>query len=372
MENTEEVSREPSATFVKEEQKIVQMSATAQEIAALDALYGNRQAFHGDIHDHAKTGPKSDGHETLSAWKENLAALNMDFQAILDHRQVKHMYLPEWEDSIFIGGTEAASSSVHYNLIVRDVKDLEEILQKYDQFYEFNGGKDGVAMEDGTFNYRGIGKETMCSIIADLKAKGGMFVLAHPLQSGSKIGGVEDYWYCDYTGFEVFYQEYSNEYSKENYDMWVKMLAAGKRVWATAGCDRHRKPDAKALTTVYAQECRDDALLSPLSVGDFTCGFVGIRMSIGSTLMGSSTDFAGKRLVISVGDYHEFVAREGRRYRVDVITEKGVVASTYTDGLENCYFSMDADESSAFYRVEIHDESRKHPLIAIGQPIWND
>ena len=68
--------------------------ATDADVAALDALYAGRNPFHGDMHDHSSVG---DGNVDLATWKENLAALNLDFQAILDHRKVKHMYLPEWK-----------------------------------------------------------------------------------------------------------------------------------------------------------------------------------------------------------------------------------------------------------------------------------
>ena len=341
--------------------------ATDADVAALDALYAGRNPFHGDMHDHSSVG---DGNEDLTTWKKNLAALNLDFQAILDHRKVKHMYLPEWDDTVFIGGSEAAAGPMHYNMIVPDVSLLEEILQAFPSF-NFTGGKDGVAMEDGHFDYPALGKENVQKIIEMLREKGGMFVHAHPVQSYT--AAPSNYWYADYTGFEVFYMDYASQNSKENYDVWVSMLEIGKRVWATAGCDRHREPDAKALTTVYAEDTLDDNLLSHISKGDFTCGFVGIKMTIGDTKMGSSTDFAGKRLVFSVGDFYETFAREGRDYRIEVIDDKGSVASLKMSDLSTHYFAMDCDESAAFYRIEVYDDMRKTgSLIAIGQPIWND
>ncbi len=341
--------------------------ATEADKADLEKLYGSRIAFHGDMHDHSSVG---DGHEDLTTWKTNLEALNMDFQAILDHRQVKHMYLPEWDDTLFIGGTEAAAGHLHYNMIVPDVKVLEEILQTFPS-YEFTGGKEGVAMEDGRFDYPSLGREKIQQIISILREKGGMFVHAHPKQSYHSAPS--NYWYADYTGLEVFYKDYSSKDSKENYELWCSLLSLGKRVWATAGCDRHRVPDAKALTTIYAESTLDDHLLSHASQGDFTCGFVGIRMAIGETKMGSSTDFNGKRLVLSVGDFYESFAREGRAYRVDIIDDKGVVASLKMSDFSTHYYALNASEEAAFYRVEVHDDMRKGAtLIAIGQPIWND
>ncbi len=355
----------------EEPNHVLALPANQNQIDHLNEIYGNRTAYHGDMHDHADTGPRSDGRTTLPEWKTKLAELEMDFQAILDHRQVKHMYLPEWDDTLFIGGTEAATGSTHYNLIVPEVKVLETILQKYPQ-YAFTGGKNGVAMEDGTFDYNSIGKDTMYEIIADLKAAGGMFVLAHPMQTGAIKAGPDSYFYGDYTGVEVFYKDSANEESKENYDLWTALLAKGRRVWATAGCDLHNLPDAKALTTVYAEEKTAKSILSHAAAGDFVCGFAGIRMCMGETKMGSSTDFDGKTLILSVGDYYKSVKRDDRTYRIDIISDQGVVASLYTEDSETHYFAFNADENAKFYRVEVHDEKRKNSLIAIGQPIWND
>ncbi|MBO5306185.1 MAG: hypothetical protein J6B12_05425 [Clostridia bacterium] len=84
------------------------MKATEKDIEHINALYDGRRAFHGDLHNHAATGGKSDGKRSLEHWKGALEALHMDFAAILDHRQVRHMYLPEWEDGLFLCGTEPA------------------------------------------------------------------------------------------------------------------------------------------------------------------------------------------------------------------------------------------------------------------------
>ena len=86
-----------------------QMFAEEADVSHLEALYEGRVAYHGDIHDHAATGGKSDGHKTLTEWKEGLDAFFMDFAGILDHKQTLHMKLPEWDNSIFIGGSEAAA-----------------------------------------------------------------------------------------------------------------------------------------------------------------------------------------------------------------------------------------------------------------------
>ena len=107
--------------------------------------------FIGDLHNHAETGGTSDGKRSLEHWKGALEALRMDFAAILDHRQVRHMYLPEWEDGLFICGTEpgtrildskAEVKGIHYNMIVPNPKALEDLLTEFPE-YEFEGGSEG-------------------------------------------------------------------------------------------------------------------------------------------------------------------------------------------------------------------------------------
>ena len=67
---------------------------------------------------------------------------SLDFVAIVDHRQVRHMYQPEWEDGLFIAGTEPGTGIVndvykkmvvenemHYNMIFADAAKFEEHLK---------------------------------------------------------------------------------------------------------------------------------------------------------------------------------------------------------------------------------------------------
>ena len=88
------------------------MKATQKDIELISAAYDGRTVFHGDLHNHADTGGTSDGKRSLEHWKGALEALHMDFAAILDHRQVRHMYLPEWEDGLFICGSEPGTEII--------------------------------------------------------------------------------------------------------------------------------------------------------------------------------------------------------------------------------------------------------------------
>ncbi len=346
------------------------MNASQNDISLLNALYENRRAFQGELHDHAKTGGTSDGQQTLDEWKAAMEKLDMDFATILDHKQVRHMYLPEWEDGMFIGGTEPGTNIVdskakvkglHYNMVFAKPEQLEELLTEFEE-YEFTGGM------EGHFIYPDFTRARFSELISAVKAKGGFFVCPHPTQI-MKSDDPCDYWFQDETGMEIFYIDMVNPETVANYDVWTGLLACGKRVWACAGGDGHGCASDAALTTIYAEERSAEAYLKHLRAGDFTCGPVGIRMCIGETKMGGQCSFEGKRLVLSVGDFHKSIAFADHTYRVEVINDKGVVFSQEVSCDEVFSFAMDT-EKCAFYRIEIFDATR-NLRIAIGNPIWN-
>jgi len=365
---------------------------TEKDLQLINELYKDRVPYHGEMHDHGATGGTSDGKRTLEHWKGAMEALQMDFAAILDHRQVRHMYLPEWEDGKFICGTEpgtrildskAEVKGIHYNMIVPNPKALEDLLTEFPE-YEFEGGS------EGHFKYPGFTTERLRELIASLKAKGGFFVHPHPasvMQSEDSL----DYWFCDETGFEVIYYSIDNEFTAKNYKLWTDIIGAGKRIWAIAGGDGHSCCWDGALTTIYAKELSSAGLLEYLRKGDMTCGAVGIRMCVGEQTMGGIGDFENNRLIVSVGDFHKSVLYPEHSYRMDVIDDKGVVTSVpvaldreyhpvfFTRGVQQGWdkytakdslFAMDVNPDAKFYRVEIFDET-KNWRIAIGNPIWN-
>ena len=346
------------------------MPATEQDILHLDTLYAGRQPFHGELHDHADTGGTSDGKRTLAHWTGALEALKMDFAAILDHKQVRHMYLPEWQDGLFICGTEpgtiiddsnATDKSVHYNMIFDSPEPLEDLLAAFPE-YGFTGGP------EGHFNYPHFTRARFGELIDAVRARGGFFVHPHPKQQMQADDPLE-YWFRDETGLEVFYRSITSRHTEKNYILWTDLLAAGKRVWACAGGYGHKFCEDTALTTLYAEAHADAAYLPHLRVGDFTCGPVGMRMCVGDTRMGGRCALAGQRLVLGVSDFHRTVKITDHEYRVDILTDKGVVHSQPISCEEPNYIAFDT-EDAAFYRAEVFDVSRDL-RIAIGNPIWN-
>ena len=346
---------------------------TEREIRKLKALYAGTKAWQGELHDHAATGGTSDGKCTLTEWTEQMAALKMDFAAILDHRQVRHMYLPEWKDGLFIGGTEPGttitdieceSSHVHYNMIFAGPRPLEELLAQFPE-YEFEGG------QEGHFVYPTFTKERFLELIDAVKAEGGFFVFPHPGQMsyGLKGESPEDWWFCDEVGIEAIYVALDHEYTRVNYEIWRRLLKAGSRMWACAGGDMHKCAHDWALTSVYAEEKNSASLIPHLRAGDFTAGPVGIRMCIGETRMGGQCDFAGQRLVIGVGKFHKSVRNPEHRFRLDVWADEKIVCSEEISCEKPTFVAMDA-EPCRFYRTEIIDVTRDL-RIALGNPIWN-
>ena len=344
---------------------------TENEIKKLESLYAGCKAYHGEMHDHSASGGTSDGKYPLSVWVEELQQLKMDFAAILDHRQVRHMYLPEWKDGLFLGGSEpgtiisdskAEKKEIHYNMLFTGPAPLEELLAEFPEF-EFEGGP------EGHFRYPFFTRERFCQIIDAVKAKGGFFVHPHPKQVMVCDDPLE-YWFQDETGMEVFYNSMTSEYTAEKYVLWTDLLALGKRIWVCAGGDKHNHADDKALTTIYAEEKSNAAYLSHLRVGDFTCGSVGIRMCIGDTRTGGKCAFAGEKLLVAVGDYHESVKEPSHTYRLDILSDKGVVYSADISCEDTFYCAVET-ENCAFYRAEVWDTTTG-VRIAIGNPIWNE
>lgn len=351
-------------------------AASDEDIAALEALYAGRTPFYGEMHDHSNSGGRSDGRIALTVWSSVLPGLGMDFATIVDHKQVRHMVLPEWDETMFIGGTEAATwvkdldlenNGFHYNMVFTDHEALLEILA------EFEFGFTGTAL-DGEFpKYPHFTRQELEALVKAIQDKGGMFVHVHPKHKGCLDSDDPlDYWYGDWTGIEVlntYHSDRNGPNTQNNYKLWVDLLALGKKVWATSGSDEHGMPSDKSISTVYAEERLATSYFSHIRVGDFTCGPVGIRMCVGDTVTGTECDFTGKRLVFSVGDYHKTVLNPYHTYRVDLISDSGVVFSKDVSCEETAWFAMDA-ENVKFYRVEVWDTT-DNSRIGIGNPIWN-
>ena len=350
------------------------MKWTKEDLALLESLYEGRNPYFGELHDHADTGGTSDGKLPLEGWKKALEQLEMDFATIVDHKQVRHMYLPEWDSSIFIGGTEPGTkitddqienSIIHYNMLFSRPEQLEQLLEAFPEF-KFEGGP------QGHFGYPGFTRARFTELVNKVTDLGGFFVHPHPT-SKMKSDDPLDYWFRDETGLEVlytFYQEPGSQHCWENFALWKKLLALGKRVYATAGNDEHNVPKDKALTTIYARRKHSESYMQQLRKGDFVCGGVGIKMCVGHTPMGGKTDFSGKRVVLCVDKFHKSLLHPEHTYRVELQDDTGTVFCWEFIPGEPAWFAVDADPEKRFYRAEVYDNEKEFP-IALGNPIWN-
>lgn len=348
------------------------MKATASDKKLIQKLYDGRFPYHGELHDHASTGKNSDGMRSLEHWRGAMEALKMDFAAILDHRQVRHMYIPQWQDGLFIGGTEpgtvivdadAEIKKMHYNMIFENAEPLMEVLNQFPEF-NFSGGP------EGEFDYPTFTRARFSELAQAVLDHGGFFVHPHPSILMNATDPLQ-YYFVEKMGIEVFYVSMDSDYTKDCYKIWCGILEKGKKVYATAGCDKHSCCQDTALTTIYAEEKRNRSYIKHLREGDFVCGPVGIKMCVGDTKMGGSCSFDGKKLVVAISDFHRSVFVPEHKYRLDILDESGVVESKRIRCDKEEYAAIPARKDAKFYRVEIFDEN-KNLRIAIGNPIWNE
>lgn len=358
-------------------------TASAEDIAALEKLYEGRVAYHGDMHAHTNSGGNSDGNVAIEEWPELMEKVSLDFAAIVDHCQTLHMRAPSWDDKLYIVGSESggwvhsvkvgqSNQKFHANYLFTDLEGMEYFLNEYPLFFAY-------FQETGLFKSNGNGiaftREDMAKIAASVRENGGLLVFNHPklADNGPTSEELMDFWWADETGFETLYG-YADKYyaaGMEAYKVWVQLLDAGKRIWATAGSDTHRNPRTTALTTVYSTEQSGKVYMSYIREGDFNPGPMGIRMAIGDTLMGGKGSFEGQKVIFSVGDFHEVALENGDQFRAVLLDDTGEVFSQVFTAGETVFFSTEAQADKRFYRVEIYNVATD-TLVGIGNPIWNE
>jgi len=356
-------------------------------ISQLKTLYADKQAYYGELHDHAETYGTSDGKQTLDVWKSEMERLSMDFAAIVDHRQSSHMYLEEWDNTMFIGGSEASTTitdrtgvKLHYNMIFSDPAGLETVVS---QFAKFNwkyyppdyAGENAEKLAGGWhFNYPSFTAAEFTEVCNAVYANGGFVSIVHPKSAGYiESDDPADAYFRDGVAIEVFYTYHSTRNGWKvaaNYQLWKSMIEAGYKVYASAGNDEHDMPSDKAVSVIHATERNATAYVESLRAGNFVAGGVDVRTAIGDTAMGGTTSFTGKQMAVSVEGFHKSLYKPGHVYRVDVITDQGVAFTQEISCTENFYHVLDVDAAADYYYVEIHDVTDQS-MLAIGNPIWN-
>ena len=298
--------------------------------------------------------------------------LKMDFVGLMDHRQIRHMYLPEFDPEYFIYGTEPSGqwhephTSCHYLMIFKDRETLaREILEKFPEEYRFTGGI------EGTFEYVRMDRSRFIEICNAVRAVGGAIVCAHPKQR-IESDNVDDFFLGDGTAMEIIYtidgKDQLNDWTIDNYKLWLEMLDRGMKVYNTATSDVHDRPDNLGVSTVYAARKHCEEYVDRLLAGDLNGGYVGIKMCLGGAPVGATVKYTdGMELLIKVDDPHPLVYKKDEAHRVDVLSDRGLVCSVpLVDGKAEVAIKA---EKRRFYRAVVIRDSDGAPA-AIGNPIW--
>ena len=186
-------------------------TATEADIAQLEAVYTGREPYHGNLHDHSASGdPANDPYKTadgkvrIEMWPVVLTSKDLDFVALVDHRQSRHMRLDCWDETMFIGATETSIRRkgnfdqeyvLDYNILMTDVDKFEEVLKTFPFSFDNGYFRSPYTLSD----------EQLDEMLQMVRAGGGTLVHVHPCFDGYlESDDPLDYYFGEYTGLEVF------------------------------------------------------------------------------------------------------------------------------------------------------------------------
>ena len=174
----------------EEEKKSLDTTATDADIKLLEDLYKGRQAYHGNLHDHSDSGDPendpwktADGKYPLNMWPSFLAEKDLDFVALVDHRQSNHMRREDWDESMFTATTETGHrrpdsndeiDAIHYNILLNDPDELDRILSTFDKFNCTGNGQFKIYSSDP------LTDEEFAQLVSLVPEAGGNIVHVHP------------------------------------------------------------------------------------------------------------------------------------------------------------------------------------------------
>ena len=343
------------------------------DISRLDALYAGRQLYYGDFHCHSDSGGTSDGRTLLKEYLPRMQELGMDFAAIVDHKQMRHFFLPEWDEQYLICGTEPSTLMLDpsrsqdackfdYTMIFPDKTGLAKVYEAFPEF-EFTGGWDGHSI------YPRWTKARFMELSEFVWNLGGMVSHAHPRQLMASKDPL-DYYFGDLVALETVHLDVDALDTRQNRDLWVSLLKMGKRVRTHGSSDAHGPVSNRGLTAVYAPRHFSTDIFKVIRSGDCTAGGVAIQMAIGDCLMGGVTPYEpGKKLYVRVNDFHFAHKKENTVYCLKIYTDLGLAYAREFDGSAQSLILP--VEKRLYYRVEITNESDSLP-VAFSNPIWLD
>lgn len=171
---------------------------------------------------------------------------HMDFVGIMDHRQVRHMYLDEFNPEYFLYGSEPAGEYIdppirfRYIMIFKERDTLEKLLEMFPDVFEFTGGV------EGHFVYKAVERERFMEVVKAVRDLGGAYVHAHPKQV-MQSDDINDYYFGDGTVLETIYTNKLapplNDMTIDNYKLWLQLLDSGKKLITASTSDCHDEPN---------------------------------------------------------------------------------------------------------------------------------
>ncbi len=347
-----------------------------RDMGDLDKLYQGRIIYRGDLHVHTKCGGTSDGAQPMAEWPAKMDELGVDFVVIVDHKQMRGFFLPEWDEERFVMGTEPSGIiaelnaprngmvELHYNMLFPNKYGLAMTLANFPEF-QFKGDE-----LTGSFKYFKASRERYFELFDYVKSIGGMIVHAHPktmLVSSDPM----DYYFGEHSFIETIYENVYTSATRNNYKLWQDVLALGKHVYASGGSDSHTETKNTALAAFYTERRHSSLFFERMRAGDFNVGSVGMKMCIGEHPMGSETAFEdGMVLSVRVEDFFEKERQENTVYTLRIFSDKGLVYESDFDGKQPQELQIRL-ENRRFYRADIFDKTHEC-VVAISNPIWLD
>lgn len=347
--------------------------AVQTALCQLRALYSGRKALHGDMHCHSNSGGTSDGATPLAEFIKQLREMDLDFAAIVDHKQIRHCLLPEWDDML-ICGTEPGhmlndetrpmrSRKMDYCMLFQQPSDYFRVMDAFPEF-NFTGGPDG---HNG---YPSLTPDRVAELSRFIYSLGGLMVHAHPKQLMASDDPMH-YYFGKYMPLETIVGHANSFGTVQNRNLWESLLKLGKRVSTHGMSDSHAEAKNCALTTVYARERNGAAVLREVREGDCAAGSMGIKMAICGARMGSSLPYRdGLYLAIELDDYYRPTMLDDTVYCLKVYTERGLAYASEFDGKQGQSLVIPVQKRK-YYRVEVTNESDGF-FVGISNPIWLD
>jgi hypothetical protein len=353
------------------------MGCANRDLSTLDKMYEGRKAYRGDLHVHTKCGGTSDGIFEMNKWPAQMDEKEVDFAAVVDHRQMRGFFLPEWDETRFLYGTEPGmtiseglracrhgQSAIHYNMIFPHKYGLAMLLANVPE-HKFNGDE-----LTGSFSYFKVPYSRFLEIVKKVQDLGGIMVHAHPtimLCSSDPM----DFYLGEHTFVETIYGSVYTYATRCAYKLWTDLLALGKRVYASSGSDSHSYVMNTALATFYTKEKHHSAFFDRMHAADFNPGSVGMQMCIDEHPMGSEIEYReGMKLSLRIKDFFAHEWRADTVYALRIFTDKGI--AYYSEFNGKCPQEVQIEvQKRGFYRADIYDMTH-NCVVAHTNPIWLD